>query len=114
MTNKCDNCIHNSVCMYKEKYKKVFNEFQKATQYEFPINIEIGCHQYLKDNDYTYQKEDIVDIKELKFDTNPLHNIIKTSNPCEGCSIYEDIIKGKTVVNDACSFCVKSPMKVGD
>lgn len=31
---------------------------------------------------------------------------------CEGCPIYEEIKKGKTVVNDACSFCSKNPFKV--
>lgn len=31
---------------------------------------------------------------------------------CEGCLIYEEIKKGKTVVNDACSFCSKNPFKV--
>ena len=35
-----------------------------------------------------------------------------TPNACEGCHIYEEIKKGKTVVNDACSFCSKSPFKV--
>lgn len=35
-----------------------------------------------------------------------------TSNMCEGCPIYEEIIKGKTVVNDACSFCSKNPNKI--
>lgn len=123
MTKKCDSCIHNSVCMYKENYLKAIEDF-KETKYDFPIKFEISCHQYLKDNDYTYQKEDIVDSDKISvggkvikgfIDKNPLNNIIKTSNPCEGCSIYEDIIKGKTTVNDACTFCSKSPyMKVGD
>lgn len=104
MTKKCDTCIHSSVCKYKEKYLKAIEGF-KETKYDFPIKFEIDCHQYLKDNDYTYQKEDIVDIKELKYDTNPLHNIIKTSVSCEGCPIYEDMKKGsKTIVNDACTF----------
>lgn len=36
------------------------------------------------------------------------------TNSCEGCPIYEYIKTGKSVVNDACSFCSKSPIKVGD
>ena len=35
-----------------------------------------------------------------------------TSARCEGCPIYEEMKKGKTVVNDACSFCSKNPFKV--
>jgi hypothetical protein len=48
MTRKCDNCQHNSVCKYKEKYSQVLKDFQEA-KYEFPIKIEIGCHQFKND-----------------------------------------------------------------
>lgn len=33
---------------------------------------------------------------------------------CEGCSIYEDVKKGKTIISDACNFCSKSPIRIGD
>ena len=74
MTNKCDNCIHNSVCKYKEMYLKTLKDFQN-TKYEFPIKLEISCYQFKNDElSQILISKDIVDI-----------------HPCEGCDIFEEM-----------------------
>lgn len=100
-SKKCDNCIHNSLCKHKEEYVKALKDFQEIN-YNYPITIEISCYQYLKDSTYYH------------FSENVKKSYVSTStNPCEGCSIYEEIKKSKVVINDACSFCSKNPYKMG-
>lgn len=36
----------------------------------------------------------------------------KDLNNCEGCSIYERIKKGETIIDDSCYWCSKNPYKV--
>ena len=47
---------------------------------------------------------------EEKYNTSITTSV--APNACEGCPIYKEIKKGKTVINDACSFCSKNPFKV--
>lgn len=101
MNNNCDNCIHSKVCIYKQRYQEIYTTLKLKN--EEPFSIELKCKEYESNilNGYT---------KDFEIGIMPL----KSSVSCEGCSIYEDIKNGKTVVNDACSFCSKSPFKVSD
>lgn len=64
--------------------------------------------------------EELLDF--LKGYTNQLKETVKpiTVSPtfrkdldnCEGCSIYERIKKGETIIDDSCYWCPKNPYKV--
>lgn len=102
MINKCNNCIHSNVCIYKQRYQENYNALEKELKQNEPFSIELDCKEYKFNNP-------ISSYKDLKINYASI-------NPCEGCSIYEDIKKGKTIVNDACTFCSKNPnpIRIGD
>lgn len=102
MINRCNDCIHSKVCIYKEKYQEKYTTLENEFKNDEFFFIDLDCK--------IYEFSKLISIKELKLDINPL----KPSNSCEGCPIYEYIKTGKSVVNDACSFCSKNPLKVGD
>jgi hypothetical protein len=103
VNNNCDNCIHSKVCIYKQRYQEINAtlKLKDKLKNDEPFSIELNCKEY---------ESSILNgnTKDFEIGIMPL----KQSVSCEGCSIYEDIKKGKTVVNDACSFCSKSPFKI--
>ena len=104
MINRCEDCRHSRVCIYKEKYQEKYITLKNKIKFDEPFSIELKCKEY---------ESNILSghIKDFEVGISPL----KISNPCEGCSIYEDIKKGKTIISDACNFCSNSPIKsIGD
>lgn len=103
MTNRCDDCRHLKVCIYKQKYQEKYMTLENELKQDEPFYIELECKEFEPNNilSGTLYKDFEVGIGSA-------------SNPCEGCGIYEDIKRGKTIISDACNFCSKSPLKIGD
>ena len=106
MINRCDDCIHSKVCIYKQRYHEIYETLKNESKYDEPFSVELECKEY---------KTDILTghIKDFNI-LSPLNFCSKSPDSCEGCSIYDDIKRSKTIINDACSFCSKSPIRVGD
>lgn len=97
MINRCDECMHSKVCVYKQRYQEYYTTLKNDLKYSGHFSVELNCTEY-KRNILTGQ------VKDCEVGIMPL-----TTNPCEGCSIYEEIKKGKTIISDACNFCSRSP-----
>lgn len=102
MTNKCNNCVHSKVCMHKQRYQENYMILENKFKNDEVFFIDLDCK--------IYEFSNLINIKELKLDISPFQILV----PCEECPIYEEIKKGKTVINDACTFCSKNPIRIGD
>ena len=102
MTNKCNNCIHSNVCIHKQRYQKNYTYLAKEPKYDELFSIELDCKEYKSNESISYPT---ITSKDLTIN-------LASTNPCEGCPIYEDMKKGKISVNDACNFCSNYPYKI--
>lgn len=103
MENLCERCRHSKVCIYKQRYQENYTTLKNEIKYDEPFSVELKCKEYESTNIITGN------FKDFEVGISP-----STINPCEGCGIYEDIKRGKTIIGDMCNFCSKSPIRVGD
>lgn len=112
MINRCDDCKHSKVCLYKQRYQEKYMTLKNELKPDEPFEIELKCKEYEHNATTVNVKDFEVGIRPLTI--NPCDIRPSTKNPCDGCSIYEDIKKGNIVITDACNFCSRSPIKIGN